>query len=131
MSCTDFFHSWSDVTFDHWSTHRYNRVLHRACLTEGLQACLRVFAPSRRGQGHEQKLVLPRSLTLPQWPLPQLWSSWILAEYPVQLSSNRFCSACAPMLWNLPRILAHLFFFEEGGPSASVCPNCHLSPIYI
>ena len=37
-----------------------NRALRRFCLTTGQQACLRVFAPSRRDQDLERKLVLPR-----------------------------------------------------------------------
>ena len=49
-----------DVAFDHWPTHLNNRVLRRVCLMTGRQACHRVFAPSRRDQGRERILVLPR-----------------------------------------------------------------------
>ena len=45
-----------------------------------MQACLRVFAPSRRDQDRERILVLPRLFALLQCPLPPLWGSWISAS---------------------------------------------------
>ena len=42
-----------------------------------LQACHRVFAPSRRDQDRERILVLPRLFALSRWPSPPLWGSWI------------------------------------------------------
>ena len=77
-----------------------------------LQACHRVFAPSRRGQDRERRLVLPRLFALLRWPLPPLWGSWISAESPFRLSSNPFCSACALMLQSQPRILVPLEFLK-------------------
>ena len=55
-----------------------------------LQACLRVFAPSRRDQDRERILVLPRLFALSHWPLPPLRGSCISAEFPFRLSLNPF-----------------------------------------
>ena len=85
----------SGVVFDHWSTHGYIRVLHRAFQVIELQACHRVFAPSRRAQDRERLLVLPRPSTLSHWPSPSSWSSWIFEGFPVHLSLSPFCSTCA------------------------------------
>ena len=63
---------WSTVAFDHWSTHRYNRALRRAFQARELQACHRVFAPSRRDQDRTQRLVLPRLFALLHSLLPPL-----------------------------------------------------------
>ena len=57
-----------DVGFDHRPTHMNNRVLRRVCLMTGRQACHRVFAPSRRDQGRERILVLPRLFAPLRWP---------------------------------------------------------------
>ena len=68
LSCTELFsHSWSDVAFDHWPTHMNIRVLRRACLTTGLQACPRGFAPSRRAQDRERTLLLPYLFAFLHW----------------------------------------------------------------
>ena len=85
----------SGVVFDHWPTHGYIRVLHRAFQVIELQACHRVFAPSRRAQDRERLLVLPRPSTLSHWPSPSSWSSWIFEGFPVHLSLSPFCSTCA------------------------------------
>ena len=85
---------WSTVAFDRWPTHRYFRVLRKALQVIELQACLRVIALLRRDQGRKQKPVLPRLFALPL------------------LSSNLFCSACALMLWNRPRILVPLLILK-------------------
>ena len=50
---------------------------------------------------------------LHHWQLQQLWGSWIFKGLKVRLSSNPFCSACALMLQNRPRIQA-LLFFQRG-----------------
>ena len=92
---------WPTVVFDRWPTHRYIRVLRRACPMIELQACHRVFAaPSRSDQDRERILVLPHLFALLHWPLPPL----ISAVSQVILSSTPFCSACALMLWSRPRI---------------------------
>ena len=66
---------WSSAASDHWPTHRYNRVLRRAFQVMELQACHRVFAPSRRDQDREHILV-PLVFALPSWPQSPLWCSW-------------------------------------------------------
>ena len=66
----------------------YIRVLRIAFQVIELQACHRVFAPLRRDQDRERKLVLPRVFALLRWPLTPLWSSWISAESPFRLSSK-------------------------------------------
>ena len=73
---------WSTVAFDRWPTHRYIRVLRKVFQAIDLQACNRVFAPSRRDQDRERILVLPRLFALHRWPLPPLWGSWISAGSP-------------------------------------------------
>ena len=91
LSCTkSFCHSWSGVAFDHWPTPRFNRALRRACLMTRLQACHRVFAPSRRDQDRERILKRPRLIALLHCLLPPLWSSWISAESPFRPSSKPF-----------------------------------------
>ena len=107
-------HSWSDVAFDHWSNRMRNRVLRRPCLMSGRQVCPRITPLVRRDQDRKHIPALPRSIALRHWPIPPLWGSWIFEEFPVRLSSSPFCSACALMLRNLPRILCLLDFFEKG-----------------
>ena len=85
-SCIGFSsHLWSDVAFDCWPTHRYIRALRRVFLITGWQACLRVFAPSRRDEDGVHILVLPRSFALLHRPSPPLWGSWIFGEFPLVL----------------------------------------------
>ena len=55
-----------------------------------LQACHRVFAPSRRDQERERFLVLPRLFALPRWPLPPLWGSWISANLSISSELESF-----------------------------------------
>ena len=94
-----------DVAFDHWPTHMNNRVLRsRVCPMTGRQACHRVFAPSRRDQGRERALVLPRFFA-PSRPTPPSLESWR----------------------NRPRILAPLAFFGEG---AGITHATYLCPYF-
>ena len=87
----------------------------QSCLMTRLQACYRGFAPSRRAQDRERIVVLPHKSALLHWPLSQLWCSWTFERVPVPLSLNPFFgSACAPMLWNLPRIISPLVFSRRG-----------------
>ena len=87
-SCKELsFLPWSDVAFDRWPTH-LNRVLSKSQAIE-LLAFLRVTARSRKDQDREHLLVLPHS-SLPQWPLPPLWASWIFEEFAVRLSFSPF-----------------------------------------
>ena len=67
LSCAEFSHFGSDVAFNNWPTHRYDRVLRRACQMTGRQACHRVFVPSRRVQDRELIPVLPHLFALPHW----------------------------------------------------------------
>ena len=99
---------WSGVAFDRGPTHWYIRVLRTVFQVIELQACHRVFPPSRRDQDRERILVLPRLFALSHWLLPPLWCSWISAESPFRLSSNPFCSACALMLQSQTRMLVPL-----------------------
>ena len=71
---------WSTRAFDRWPTHVYIRVLRRVFQVIEMQACHRVFAPSRRDQDRQRILVLPRLFAIHRWPLPPLWGSWISAE---------------------------------------------------
>ena len=71
---------WSTRAFDRWPTHVYIRVLRRVFQVIEMQACHRVFAPSRRDQDRQRILVLPRLFAIHRWPLPPLWWSWISAE---------------------------------------------------
>ena len=68
----------------------------------GRQACHRVFALSRKDQDRERVLVLPPS------PLAVTTVVGILDLRKVSISpepKSFFCSACALMVWNQPRIL--------------------------
>ena len=80
---------WSGVVFDRWTTHRSIRVLRRAFQVIEMQACHRVFAPSRRDQDRERIPVLPHMFALHHWPLPPLWGSWVSPE-------SFFLSMCQP-----------------------------------
>ena len=42
------------------------------------------------------------------------WSFWILERFPVQLSSDLSCSACALRLRSLPQIVFHLVSSKDG-----------------
>ena len=96
---------WSTVVFERWPTRGKIRVLRRFFQVMELQACHRVFAPSRTDRDRERILVLPRLFALHRWPLPPLWGSWNSAEFPVHLSLKLCCSACALRLRSQPRIL--------------------------
>ena len=78
------------LAFDRWPTHRSYRALRRAFQVKELQACRRVFAPSRRDHDRDRTLVFPHLFALLHRPLPLLWCSWISAEFPFRLSSNLF-----------------------------------------
>ena len=109
QSCKGFSSNlWSDVAFDHWPTHMCDRALRRAYLMTG-QECLRATAQPRRDEDRVHVLMLPRSPALLHWPLPPLWCSSIFEEFPVHLSLDPFCSACAKTLRKRPS-----GFFEEG-----------------
>ena len=103
----------STVVFDCWPTRGNIRVLRRVFQVIELQACHRVFAPSRCDQDRERILVLLHLFAILHWPSPPLWCSWISAESPFRLSSKPCCSRCALilMLLNRPRILVPLEFF--------------------
>ena len=104
--CTGFFcHCWSNVVSDHRSTNVHIRVLRRVCPATGLLACPQGFVPTRRAQGRGPTLLLPHLFALLHWQWKPLWSFWILEPFPVQLSSDLSCLACALMLWNPPQIL--------------------------
>ena len=105
-----FSHSWSDVAFDRWPTHMNNRALRRVSQAIELQACPRVTALSRRDQDREHILVLPRSFAPLHWRSPPLLGFWTFEGFPVGLSLNPFCSACALMLQESTAT----GFFEEG-----------------
>ena len=70
-----------------WPTHRNIRGLRIVYQAIELQACHRLFALSRRAQGLERILVLPRLYALPHWLWSPLWSSWIFEKCPVELKS--------------------------------------------
>ena len=74
-----------------------------------LHACPRV-ALLRREQDREHTPVPPHVFALLHWPLPPLWGFRIFATYPVHLSFNLFCSACASMLRSHPQIPVPLVF---------------------
>ena len=99
-------HLWSDVAFDHWSTHKCNRVLRRAYQMTGRQECLPVIAQPRRDEDRARILVLPRSSALLHWPIPPSWGSWFFEEFPVHRSLDPCCSARARTLRSRLRILA-------------------------
>ena len=106
-------HSWSDVALDHWPTRRYNRVRRRAYLMTGRQACHRGLARHEELKVVNVYLWLPHLFALLRWPESPLWRFWTFEGFPVLLSSSPFCSACASMLRNLPRILAPLAFSKR------------------
>ena len=96
----------------------------------GRQACLRATAQSRGDGDREHVLVHPRSFALLQWPVPPLWCSWIFGEFPVRLSLNPFCSACALTLRSRLPILALLAFSKRvlALPKLRQESRAHLSP---
>ena len=61
---------WSGVAFDRRPTQRFFRVLRRVLQVIELQACHRLFAPSRRDQDRERIPVLPRLFAPLRWALP-------------------------------------------------------------
>ena len=104
-------HFWSNVAFDRWPTHRYIRALRRACqITRQVSSSnCTVTKRSRSGTNTcASSLVCTSPLAV-----TSVVGSWIFEGFPVRLSSNPFCSACALMLQNRPRIHALLVFSKR------------------
>ena len=103
----------SAVVFGHWPTRMNIRVLRRACLTTGLQACPRGFAPSRRAQGRERIRLLPHLFALLHW----LWQPFV--GFLQNSNSLQFCWIqifLAQHVHGCSRIYHKLFssgFFED------------------
>ena len=104
------------MAFDHWPTRRYNRVLRRACLMTGLQACPRGFAPSRRAQGRERIPVLPHLFALHHWLQSPLWGSWIFEGFSSSAELKSFLlSTCIDALESTTNSRSSGIFQEGAG----------------